>query len=307
MTITSSPTTQSPMTQISKPRSNSMLNRERRRQRALKSKEGYAANLETILAWAKFSPTKLSVSIGFHREYFVTAVELLQKWPDSVSPLHDPSKQRGETRSDQNGFYRFPQWIEENCAWKKRYSSGDPWISSWFSFESPDHRLRWSLRERPLRLRQRFLVQDIHFSSCGNGVVDDSRVIRRRRRRALPPYYLFHLDRRRSILSTEIQSRRCVRDGHGWERSPGDDCECIRCSTNRRKTSECKREEQRTNWIEFVFVTTNDRDQSFEILRVQRVNVRHHVRDMIDDTLQTEDRFWESPEVTYAVFAVGLR
>ena len=30
MTITSSPTTQSPMTQISKPRSNSMLNRERR-------------------------------------------------------------------------------------------------------------------------------------------------------------------------------------------------------------------------------------------------------------------------------------
>ncbi len=48
-------------------------------------------NLETILACAKFSPTKLTVEIGLHREYFVTAARLSRKVLKPLSPLHDPS------------------------------------------------------------------------------------------------------------------------------------------------------------------------------------------------------------------------
>jgi hypothetical protein len=49
-------------------------------------------NLETILACAKFSPTKFTLAIGLQREYFVTAAKLSRNTPKPLSPLHDPSK-----------------------------------------------------------------------------------------------------------------------------------------------------------------------------------------------------------------------
>ena len=51
-------------------------------------------NLDTILAWAKFSPTKFTVAIGWQREYLVTAAKLSRNALKSLSSLQDPSKQR---------------------------------------------------------------------------------------------------------------------------------------------------------------------------------------------------------------------
>jgi hypothetical protein len=62
-------------------------------------------NLETILACAKFSPTKLTVAIGLHREYFVTAARLSRNVLKPLSPLHDPSEYKinnSSTKKNQN-------------------------------------------------------------------------------------------------------------------------------------------------------------------------------------------------------------
>jgi hypothetical protein len=48
--------------------------------------------LDTMLACAKFSPTKLTVARALHREYFVTAAKLSRNVPNPLSPLQDPSK-----------------------------------------------------------------------------------------------------------------------------------------------------------------------------------------------------------------------